>query len=176
MQKTYYELSRLTRIHRLRQAALRMLKQYDIEFSKLSFISSSFPNCRISGLPQQYLLKFSRGLYPEAGENIPNFHPPGTSTHLQLLWMEALARDTDLVLQKPIRNTAGELISSAEVHGLPEPVDGFLCTWVPGRILSRTWRPKPWPSPKSIRQMSRVAAILHTHAQGWTLPPGLQAA
>lgn len=113
-----------------------MLAEYDISYEKLSFIPSSLPIFRLTGPSGGYLLKFSRDLKPEAGENAPHFHPPGTDNRLQLLWMEALARDTDLLLQQPVRNGAGKLIT---------PSASCTASSRPPTLWTVRWRPNGYP-------------------------------
>ena len=55
----------------------------------------------------------------------------------ELLWLEALNQDTDLVLQKPARNKAGELVTRISVVGTETHVNCTLLSWLPGQPYQR---------------------------------------
>ena len=181
MQATIYDLPRAARIRRLSAAAKEVLQQCDIQPVKTRFLSSAFPVFRVWGRPakggatRQYMLKFSEGMnagFDGVDRPLSELDTHGTDFRLQALWLEALATQTDLGVQRPLRNTAGQVVGRAAIEGLSAPVEYFLSTWIPGRICSDGWNANRWPGPGVIRQVGRIAATLHKHAQGWRLPRG----
>ena len=171
----FYELPRRARIERLRRAALEVLALYRLEAKELRFVPSSHAVFRITARSgQRYILKF--GIHMNIGHDHglgigPWIGDYGTDVYLQVHWQEALCRDTELSLQKPMRTVDGQLVPTIEVQDLHEPIECTLCTWLPGRVFTRSW-PKPWPGVKMIRQIGKIAATLHEHAQRWSLPNG----
>jgi Ser/Thr protein kinase RdoA (MazF antagonist) len=87
----------------------------------------------------------------------------------ELLWLEALSRDTDLVLQKPVRNQAGELVT--RIPG--EEDGGFVnCTllhWLAGQPYHRDLE-----SVHTASQIGIILAKLHHHASQWKVPEGFK--
>lgn len=83
----------------------------------------------------------------------------------ELLWLEALSRDIDLILQKPIRNRHGDLVSKIvdEVTG-----NAYNCTllqWVDGEHYHRDLETED-----TAYQLGGILAKLHNHAQQWQIP------
>jgi Ser/Thr protein kinase RdoA (MazF antagonist) len=84
----------------------------------------------------------------------------------ELLWIEAIARDTNVTVQQPVRTRTGETVSSLEMP------DGqhVLCTllrWIDG---------EPFPAKDSgetalARQFGLTVAALHAHGSSWRAPP-----
>jgi Ser/Thr protein kinase RdoA (MazF antagonist) len=76
----------------------------------------------------------------------------------ELLWLEALGRDTDLILPAPLRNRAGDYVT---------PVNGVNCTlltWVEGEQ-------KPYfTNEAELRAVAEMTATLHRQASGWRPP------
>jgi len=92
-----------------------------------------------------------------------------TVVNSELLWLEALSRDTDLVLQKPVRNRAGVLVTSVPVADAAAPVNCTLLHWVEGRPYHRDLE-----SEETARQIGEILATLHRHASQWEIPAGFK--
>ena len=87
----------------------------------------------------------------------------------ELLWLEALSRDTDLILQKPIRNKAGELVSQVPLGDGGEPVHCSLLTWLTGEPYQRDLE-----TAETAFQIGMLLAKLHLHASQWRVPEGFR--
>jgi Ser/Thr protein kinase RdoA (MazF antagonist) len=85
----------------------------------------------------------------------------------ELLWLEALSRDTDLVLQVPVRNRAGALVTHIPLEDKTETVNCTLLHWVDGEPYQRELE-----SEETARQIGRIMATLHTHSSQWVAPHG----
>lgn len=83
----------------------------------------------------------------------------------ELLWLEALSRDTDLVLQKPVRNRAGTLVTQVPVEQVVLPVNCTLLRWVDGQPYRRDLE-----SEQTAQQIGEILAKLHNHASQWEIP------
>lgn len=181
MKASIYDMPRPARIRRLNRVAHEVLHQYGIQPVKMRFQSAAFPVFRVWGRldngeeVHQYMLKFSNGMNAEfdgVNRTESELDTHGTDFRLQALWLEALAADTDLVVQRPLRDKAGQVVGTRTIEGLPMMAEYFLSTWIPGRICSDGWRANRWPGPEVIRQVGRIAATLHRHVQEWPLPRG----
>jgi Ser/Thr protein kinase RdoA (MazF antagonist) len=85
----------------------------------------------------------------------------------ELLWLEALSQDTDLVLQKPVRNQRGELVTQIPVENADSPVNCSLLHWVDGEPYLRDLE-----SEGTSQQIGEILAKLHNHASHWAYPDG----
>jgi Ser/Thr protein kinase RdoA (MazF antagonist) len=85
----------------------------------------------------------------------------------ELLWLETLSRDTDLVLQKPIRNRVGALVTQVPTADAALPVNCTLLQWVEGQPYHRDLE-----SEHTAYQIGVILAKLHTHAIRWAIPEG----
>jgi Ser/Thr protein kinase RdoA (MazF antagonist) len=85
----------------------------------------------------------------------------------ELQWLEALNRDTDLVLQRPVRNRTGALVTRVSLEDDVAPVNCTLLRWVRGQPYHRDLE-----SPQTARQIGQTLAKLHLHASQWQVPAG----
>jgi Ser/Thr protein kinase RdoA (MazF antagonist) len=112
---------------------------------------------------EQYLLRLHRS----APSNFLVQSP--ASLESELLWLEALSRDTDITVQRPVRNRRHQLITTITPIGETAPLLCSLLTWIDGGPL-----PQDTPSaPLLVQRLGGLAARLHDHASRWTLPAGL---
>jgi len=87
----------------------------------------------------------------------------------ELLWLEALNQDTDLVLQKPVRNQAGELVTQILVENATLPINCTLMHWVDGQPYHRELE-----SEHTAYQIGEILAKLHVQASQWETPEGFK--
>jgi Ser/Thr protein kinase RdoA (MazF antagonist) len=90
-----------------------------------------------------------------------------TAVNSELLWLETLCQDTDLVLQKPIRNQSGALVTQVQPPETGEKINCTLLGWVVGEPYHRDLE-----TSDSAFQIGEIAAQLHNHASGWQIPEG----
>lgn len=84
----------------------------------------------------------------------------------ELLWLEALAHDTDLTIQQPIRNVEGNLVTEIALGA--DSVPCTLLRWVQGDSLL----PDGIATAPLAEELGAVIGQLHQHTATWTLPPG----
>ena len=83
-----------------------------------------------------------------------------------LKWLEALARDTDIDVQRPVHNRQGQWLTQVEGEA-DESITCSLLTWVEGVDgLSM-----PLRTPQDFFRMGELMARLHEHANHWQVPP-----
>ena len=85
----------------------------------------------------------------------------------ELQWLDALSRDTDLVLPEPVRNRTGALVTGVPGGDGSVPVNCTLMRWVEGQPYHRDLE-----SEQTARSIGQVIATLHNHASQWTVPEG----
>jgi Ser/Thr protein kinase RdoA (MazF antagonist) len=87
--------------------------------------------------------------------------------HVELSWMAALARDTNLRIARPMAARDGSYFNEASAAGVPQPRCCMLFGWVPGRAMADS------PTPDQWSQLGEALARLHMHAAQFKLEPGL---
>ncbi len=87
--------------------------------------------------------------------------PDGIVSELQ--WLEALAHETDLILQHPVRTHDGALVQTV-VGDDGEDVACSLLSWIEGDLFPKN------PSLEQVEQLGVVIETLHHHTRKWTLP------
>ena len=154
----FEHLPRSTQIRRLRRLAQTALTAYDLESARITplhhFLNTTF---RIDSPSQKErcVLRISRAGYQDAA-----------TIRSELLWLQAIRRETDLVVSEPLANRDGSLLTAAEVPGMPGSRHCVLFRWVDGRFHNATL------SPQDLERVGRLMATLHLHAQRFTLPEG----
>lgn len=146
-------------------AASRALAEYDVEGCTLTFIQHSDNatykvDCPGSG---PYLLR----IHVPVSQAMGAHGADPAAVHSELLWLEALSRDTALVLQEPVRNRAGALVTQVPAGTWPAAVNCTLMRWVAGQPYVRELE-----SEQTARQIGQLLATLHNHASRWDVPAG----
>jgi Ser/Thr protein kinase RdoA (MazF antagonist) len=145
--------------------ARRALEAYDL------------PRCNLKFIGHSDTLTF-RVETPELEAFLLRIHLPVTAAmgsqgadpaaiNSELLWLEALRRDTDLVLQRPIRNQSGELASQVLAEEPVTWVNCSLLSWVDGQPYLRHLE-----SEETAAQIGTILAKLHLHSSQWKPPAG----
>jgi Ser/Thr protein kinase RdoA (MazF antagonist) len=88
-----------------------------------------------------------------------------TAVNSELLWLEALSRDTDLTLQIPVRNRAGELVTRLADEPSGSNIHCTLLHWLEGEPYLRDMQ-----TIQTAQQIGEILASLHNHASAWTIP------
>lgn len=91
------------------------------------------------------------------------------SLNSELLWLNALSQHTDLVLQKPVRNRTGALVTQVPMANAALPVNCTLLSWVEGQPYHRDLE-----SDQTANQIGEILAKLHNHASQWEIPEGFK--
>lgn len=87
----------------------------------------------------------------------------------ELLWLEALNQDTDLRLQRPVRNQAGELVTCLYRGDGTGSIYCTLLHWLAGQAYHRDLQ-----SEFTAWQIGAILAKLHLHASQWKIPAGFR--
>ena len=89
------------------------------------------------------------------------------------LWLEALDRDTDLIVQRPVLNLSGNFITDVESDG-DRPFLVTLLRWVDGELVWDNYGDTVFVDLPSgvLHQVGSVLGKLHRHSSQWTPPEG----
>lgn len=102
-----------------------------------------------------------------------NIHDYRSTIRSHLLWLDALDRDTDLIVQRPVRNLSGDFITNVESNG-DRPFLVTLLRWVEGDLLWDNYGDSVFVDLPSgvLHQVGTVLGKLHRHSSQWTPPEG----
>ena len=87
---------------------------------------------------------------------------------MEVIWMNALARDGAVKLPVPVANRSGAWVTIAAANGAPEPRSCMLFTWAPGKPIDGD------ETPANYRLLGECSARLHAHAAAMDVPPMLR--
>ncbi|WP_221088057.1 phosphotransferase enzyme family protein [Deinococcus aquaedulcis] len=158
MSTPFAQLSRPAQVARLRASAQAALQAYPLEVRRLRLLNHGFNTTfrvdTTSG--ERYALRL----------NVNSRRSPAQLA-AEVAWLAALAQDTDLQLPVPRPRRDGALLGEVWNEALGAPLPATLFSWLPGRDLGEQ------ATPRQLREVGRAAALLHRHAQGFTLPAGV---
>ena len=155
----FAELSERAQVGRLRPLAKAVLARYPITVERLRLLNHGFDTTfRVDAVDGR---RFALRL------NVNSRRTPGNLA-AESAWLGALATDTDLVVPVPQVADDGTVTELMPFADLGRPVAATLFSWLPGRDLGDE------PTLEQMRAVGRAAAILHQHAEGWSLPPGAE--
>ena len=146
------------------EIARRVLPAYGLERCRLEFIQhSDTVTYKVVDSPdgQVYLLRLHVPVTTAMGSHGENLD----ALRSELVWLEALKRDTDLILQQPVRSQAGELVYTLFDDQFSKPVHATMLTWLEGDPYRRELENKDM-----ARQMGVILAKLHLQASHWHPP------
>lgn len=123
---TFAELSRPVQILRLWADALMILEQYPIKVARVRCISHSFNTI--------FRVDTTNGLKFALRINV-NSRRPVPALKAEIAWLEALRKDTDLVVPQTIPRRDGGLISSFFSNSLGRDTVAVLFSWLSGQDL-----------------------------------------
>ncbi len=140
------------------------LAHYDLVEPTLTFIRHN-ENITFQVVESASAKKYLLRLHKPITENFVCARPVELAS--ELLWLEALHRDTALTVQQPVRNRAGEFVTTI----YPQAGAGISCTllrWIEGEPL---WQNVP-EAVALMEDLGAVVAQLHEHVRGWEIPSG----
>jgi len=115
--------------------------------------------------------------HPDGGARLLRIHVPyspalgkhGANAKMvesELLWLEALRRETDLPVQQPMRNRDGQLVTRVRAKG-KRLLNCTLLEWLEGEPYSRELERE-----ETVAQIGLIAASLHRFSSQWQIPAG----
>jgi len=165
--KPFRDLTRRSRLYRLRELAKEALKAYEIDETRLSFIQY-FENI-IYRVDTPDLANQSS----EANPYLPNryllrIHAMGDTEAIgsELTWLAALSQEAGLCVPAPIPTADGKLLATIFTPGMPKGRVVSLMRWLDGRRILKGLRPK------HLTALGKAVAQMHTFSAGWHPPRG----
>ena len=152
--KEWHELSEAAKLRRLRAIAWTAVGEYGIDVHRLSLVGG-FVNAI-------YRLDTPDG--PFALRVDLHLEHTDTDTLIELDWLVALHRDTDLPVVKPVVSADGRRFVYAEAPGVPQPRRCTVFEWIGGSPLADR------ADPDSYRRLGELSAGLHRHGAGYRPP------
>ena len=149
------ELTRLGILRRRRPLAMQALAQYPIAIRRVDLVShqTNYIYRVLSADGTRHVLRL-----------VAPFWRTEENLQAEVMWLDALARDTSIPSPRIIPTTSGQpFVRLSPGHGRPDR-RAVLMTWLPGMLLSRRLLPD------NIRKMGELFGNLHVHAQAWQVP------
>lgn len=155
----FAELSDDRRGERYRALAAAALERYALGKTTVAFVGHNGSVAYRVETPrtgERFLLKITEPVGEGGGGAPERFR----ST---LRWLAALARDTELVVQEPVPDLWGELLTAVPFDDLPTPFACSLQRWVAGEHIAGDF------TPMHTYRIGALLATLHLHGSHW--PP-----
>lgn len=144
-------------VHRLRQVALEAIDAYPFEVRRLRLLLHAYNTTfRVDTTDgRRFALRINtNSLKSEA------------NLHAEVAWLDAISRETDVVVPVPQPTRSGRLWTDVWFEPLQQALPVVVMSWLPGRDLDDR-NPR-----EGIRALGRAMAQLHEHALTWTPPTG----
>jgi Ser/Thr protein kinase RdoA (MazF antagonist) len=158
--KPYEKLTRLGKLRRLRQIALKALTYYDLQLKWVKFLTTETNTMfQIRTRDNQ---KFVLRIYSDEESTLDE-------NRAEMFWLHALKRDIDLRVTEAVPRRDGEYITIVSTTGVPGERRCILFKWVPGRTLVN------YLTSDNYYKLGQTLAMLHDHAERLKpLPPDIQ--
>ena len=157
--KDFEKLTHRGQAKRLRDIAQAALEDYDLTVRAISLLEYSYNAIfKVDAADSnRYVVRVS----------LPDVHSKA-EIRSEMVWLEALKKDTELSVPTPVRTRNGKLVTTVEIESVPEARHCSVFEWVEGRHLRRK------PSVKLLRKMGGFLAQLHDHADTFNAPKRFQ--
>ncbi|MEZ4594299.1 MAG: phosphotransferase [Chloroflexota bacterium] len=155
--KPYEELTLRGKLRRLRGLAEDALRQFGVTAVSLKLIGTDtnlIYRVRTED-GRQFALRIANPAWRGAEAAVS-----------EAIWLDALARDTDIPVPQMWRTAAGEAVVFPQAAGVPTGHHAVLMSWLPGVLLGKRL------TAKNITRMGELFAKLHQHGANWQPPEG----
>ena len=165
--KDYRELTRRSRLYRLRQLAKTALHAYALDTAQLSFIKYESNIIYQVDLPDVAPIKSNSSPY------LPNryllrIHAMDDVDAIasELTWLSALDKEAGLPVPAPVSTPDGKLLTTIVTPGMPNGRVVSLMRWLDGRRLLQGLHPQ------HLKALGQVVAQMHDFSVSWQPPDG----
>lgn len=156
--KPFNELTRRGKLRRMRPFAEQALAQYPIEVRRVDLFGTDtnliYRVYTMDG--QKYILRLA----------FPGWRT-AENAEAEIMWLDALARDTDIPVPKIIRTRTGEPMVKMQDGEVERRA--VLMTYLPGTLLGKRL------TEGNLFRMGELFGKLHRHGKGWQVPAGFPA-
>jgi Ser/Thr protein kinase RdoA (MazF antagonist) len=135
---------------RIRELAIEALQEYDLDVKKVRLIQNSYNGIfRVdTHVGEKYVIRI----------NVPG-ERSREEIHSEMMWLDALHRDTDLGIPYPVRTRDGKLLTTVALESVPNERHCVVFSWIPGYNLANKM------TPENFFKVGQLSAHLHEHAQ-----------
>lgn len=149
------------------EIAQAILIDYDLPNAQVTFLGrSQNTTFRVEmSTGEKFLLRLHVGIESAGDSSQKDWREP-TVIQSELLWLNAIAHDTELIVPQPVQNCLGEWVTSSDSAEFGSSIFCSLLRWVEGEHL------KSEPTAQQVRQLGMLMAQLHKHSSSWSLPTG----
>lgn len=147
------------------KTASEILNRYMLSHAQVTFIGrSQNTTYRVDTATQgKFLLRIHHGIDTD-DDLSQGFWQEPSMIRSELLWLDALRRDTDLVVPEPIQNQDGQWVTELPSSAFEKTVWCTLLHWIDGQHLETD------PTQEQVFQLGVLQAHLHQHAACWSQP------
>jgi len=147
--KPYNELTPRGKNNRLRKLVLLALQNYELDITSVCFLTTATNTMfRVRSVDHiSYVMRVYSDEETTLNEN-----------RAEMFWLQALVRDTDMLVTEPVARRDGEFITVQEMPGIPTEKRCVLFKWIPGRSMSSH------RSESTYGALAENLARLHAHA------------
>jgi len=163
--KPFRELTRRSRLYRLRVLAKEALKAYEIEDAQLSFVQY-FENI-IYRVDMPVDAMHSGGISPYVpGRYLLRVHAMGDTEAIasELTWLAALSQEAGLAVPAPIPTPDGKFMATIVTPGMPQGRVVSIMRWLDGRRIRNGFQPS------HLYALGKAVAQLHSFSAAWKPP------
>ena len=157
MPKKFSDLTFPGKLRRLHGLASAAVARYDLEDPQLTY--HAFETNLLYRVTTAFGSKFMLRLASPGWRTFDDLYS-------EALWLEALARETDIPAPRVVLARSGELVLPISDPGIPTPWNVTLMSWVPGRLLGH------YLNERNLEKMGELFAALHQHGAAWKPPAG----
>lgn len=147
-------LSRQLKYAHLAKVATSALEQCGVFDPKLTFISDTGNVIFRADTTNE---SFSIRVYREQYRTISEIHS-------EMYWLLDLRQNTSLTVPEPLKTTSGHIVQEIPAPHAGNKFHVVIFKWMPGEIIGETL------DPKIARRVGLSMAMLHNHAENFTLP------
>jgi Ser/Thr protein kinase RdoA (MazF antagonist) len=141
------------------EIAQAVLAYYDLSDAQVTFIGRSQNTTFQVESPKgdKFLLRLHIGI-ETTSDRLHDFWQEASAIQSELLWLNAIARDTKLTVPQPVQNCLGEWVTNFAAAELGSSICCSLLRWVEGEHLDSE------PTVQQVRQLGILMAQLHQHS------------
>lgn len=158
MPRPFPQLTRRGQLRRLRRAALEALLEYPLNVRRV----------RLLAIETNLFFRVDTETSDRYALRVGTARARGGDPELEVQWLHALRRDTDLHVAEPVPRSDRGIGTRVSLPEVPTLLDCTLFRWVPGRRLVECL------SCRNYHELGRMAARLHEHAASFPVPADRQ--
>lgn len=149
------------------EIAQAVLTYYNVPNAQLTFLGQSQNTTFRVETPtgDKFLLRLHFGIEAVGDASYDVWREPPV-IESELLWLNAIAYDTELTVPQPVQNCLGEWVTSFARAEFGYSISCSLLRWIEGEHVDGE------PTAQQVRQLGTLMAQLHQHASCWSLPSG----